>query len=276
MTSLRLATVNMLNNPSGFGKRAHALLAEVRTFQPDVIHMQEVPSLEEDRMLELFEEAGYVESYSASKNRHGSGFYYGNVTLSKLPILEAEDLTLEVHKAEKTPVAAGCVRVEKDGKDALLINVHLAWGLMAEWVRLRQVEEIAEYAWHDWLRRERPILMAGDFNTPAHSSTIRFLTGLQEGTHQNGTSWSDAWQIHGTPENEITSDPTSHWGQMTSRGKGLDPQRIPKRRIDYIMSFGWAYGTPGTLQSFTRFGDQPDKSGYTVSDHFGLCADVSL
>lgn len=273
---LSLATINLLNHPSGFGKRANALLREVQRLQPDVIHLQEVPSLEEDRLLALFEAAGYADSYSATKNRHGSGFYYGNTTLSKLPILDAEELALAVPKAEKTPVAAGCVRVEKAGQAALLINAHLAWGLTEEWVRLRQAEEIADYAWRDYLRRERPIVLAGDFNTEAKSSTVRFLKGLQEGTHANGTAWVDVWERFGTPENRVTSDPTGKWGHLTAETKGLAPERIPQRRVDYIFAFGWAYGGPGTPVSFERFGDQPDKDGYTVSDHFGLYAEFEL
>jgi len=274
--TLRIATLNILNNPSGFGKRASMLLEEIVKIQPDVINLQEVPSLEEAQLFQAFDRIGYTDSYSASKNRHGNGFYYGNVTLSRLPIVDADELPLAVLKAEKTPVAAGIVRVEKNGNPATIINAHLTWGSNMEWVRLRQAEQIADYAWQNWLANARPILLAGDLNSVPESSTVRFLSGYQEGTRQNGTLWIDAWRALGTAENEVTSDPTGYWGRMTAAAHNMDPAFIPKRRIDYIFSFGWGYGKTGGPVSLERFADKPNRDGMTASDHFGLYADILL
>jgi endonuclease/exonuclease/phosphatase family metal-dependent hydrolase len=274
--TIRIATINLLNNPSGFGKRANLLARDLRQIQPDVLCLQEIASLEEPQLVALMEQLGYVNSYAASRLQHRNGFFYGNMTFSRLPIVAADELTLKVPKAPSTPVAGAVVHVQKAGKTFTVINVHLSWGANNEWVRLRQVEEIADYAAKLTKEKKHPLVLAGDFNSPPRSTTYQFLTGNREGSRQNGTFWIDAWDMWGTPENEITSDPSGYWAAATAKPHGLDPDLIPKRRIDYLMAYEWCYGRSGSPMNFQRFADVEDKNGMTASDHFGLWADFLL
>lgn len=274
--TIRIASINLLNNPSGFGKRAQLLAQELERIQPDVLCLQEIASLEERQLVALMEQLGYVNSYAASRNKHRNGFFYGNMTFSRLPIIDAEELALQVVKAPITPLAGAVVHVRKQNTLFTVINVHLAWGADNEWVRLRQVEEIADYAKR--LRREspHPVVLAGDFNSVPRSTTYQFLTGNREGSRQNGTFWIDAWQMWGTPENEITSDPTTYWAVQTAKPHNLDPALIPMRRIDYLYAYDWCYGRSGSPMNFQRFADTVDKNGMTASDHYGIWADFLL
>lgn len=89
------------------------------------------------------------------------------------------------------------------------------------------------------------------------------------------TVWVDSWVLHGTQDNWATSDPSSFWGSRTAAGVGLlNSGMIPKRRIDYIMSYDWCYGRHGSPLSFGVFGNELSFSCSDLSDHFGVFSDI--
>lgn len=186
-------------------------------------------------------------------------------------------INLDIADRISEPVHALAAHIEYNGHDIHIINAHLAWGGNNEWVRLREAEKINAYVKSKLVNHPEAIfLLVGDLNTLETSSTVRYLKGLQEGTQPHlGAYWVDAWELHGNENNYITSDPETYWGVLTANGKGLTiPSLLPKRRIDYIFSYGWCYGKQGFPLNFNRFADK--KTVPEISDHYGIWSDIYI
>jgi hypothetical protein len=51
------------------------------------------------------------------------------------------------------------------------------------------------------------------------------------------------------------------------------PELLPDRRIDYVWTYGWAYGRPGCPVAMQRSFTDTTRYGYPASDHYGLTVD---
>lgn len=278
---LRFGSLNLLNNPSHLRERIPALVQEVSERDIQVLCLQEV--LRDDRLLveEALFNAGFVSaSYGEPVLNKHSGNFDGTAIFSKMvptayDFLSFEEIEQEI-MVEKKPIPAVVARFELNGRSVHVLSCHFAWGSFSEAVRLRQASVISRYARSVKLADSTAVVLAaGDFNARETSSTIRFLHGEQENNLGESTMWVDAWKVHGKPENWVTSDPTYFWGGQTARGVGiLNPDMIPKRRIDYILSFDWCYGSAGFPLSYDVFGDKRTGDVSELSDHFGIVSDI--
>jgi hypothetical protein len=102
------------------------------------------------------------------------------------------------------------------------------------------------------------------------------LSGLRRsGADSSGyTFWTEAFAVVGNPAEADTVAAGNHWAQQTARGVGIElPEMLPDRRIDYVWTFGWAYGRPGCPVAMQRSFTDTTRYGYPASDHYGLTVD---
>ncbi len=179
-------------------------IAEViRAYDPDVVLLQEV-----DRFMERTDEMDQPREFarlldmevSFVPNLLMNGGQYGNASLSRFPIIGAENVGLpNPHDVEPR----GCLRITVDvnGQPVDIWNTHL--GLDTE-ERRQQIRVIMDRLRLD----DYPTIVAGDFNEePDHSNMAPVLGILQD---------SFAWNAG---DNEYTV-----------------PVDEPTRRIDYIFA----------------------------------------
>jgi endonuclease/exonuclease/phosphatase family metal-dependent hydrolase len=117
-------------------------------------------------------------------------------------------------------------------------------------------------------------ILTGDFNTLPGSDTNRYLNGLGAGANGGYTFWTEAFALAGNPEEATTVSAGNHWAQLTARSVGIEfPEMLPDRRIDYVWTYGWAYGRPGCPVAMQRSFTDTTRYGYPASDHYGLTVD---
>jgi endonuclease/exonuclease/phosphatase family metal-dependent hydrolase len=277
--TLRVASLNLLNQPGNLQARLANLAAEVRALDLDVLCLQEVLA-EADPMVAdyLTQHTQLAHTHAAEPKWKAGGASYGTLTLTRKPLTCHEQMTYAGIDARGSAIIpATIVGIEHNGRTVHIINVHLAWGSQAEPVRMRQAELL-----NFWTERKRAadpdaiVLMLGDFNAEENNSVMRFLRGQQASALDFGTLWVDAWQMHGAPDNRITSEPETYWGEQTGARKSslYNLDLIPKRRIDYILAYDWCYGKAGSPLTFQRFADTLTGDAKEISDHFGICSDI--
>ncbi len=274
----RIGSLNILNNADGLEERMIALAKHLKHKNFDALCLQEVLGDSEDTfdsITFLKRELGFPFSFAPEPVSVAGSPLSGNAILSKHKFVNSFALNTEVEGAsrESIPVAVSVVNV--NGRDIHILSAHLAWGGPNEWVRLRQAELVSAYA-AGVFSENNIILLMGDLNTPSDSSTLRFLNGLQEGSsNKSGTLWVDAWKMFGNSDNEVTSDPDTVWGKNTAFNfrKLAFSEIMPKRRIDFLLSYEWCYGRHGSPLNFMRFADQAI-DGVEISDHFGVSSDI--
>lgn len=149
-------------------------------------------------------------------------------------------------------------------------STHLAWGSDAEGVRLEQLEYLDEMSAAAQRRSPQTVhVLCGDLNALPEGRAIRFMTGLDIGREGQGTQWVDAWAAAGTGGDGATSDPALVRAQISAQSVGIQRQDLlPRRRIDYVLVRGYAYGRPGCPLTC---GVLP---GADASDHNGIVADL--
>lgn len=282
---IRLATLNLLHSPISIEERVKFLAEEINRTEIDVLCLQEVLS-EKQAGFDIVE--FLCDNTNLSFGQRGittshKGLETGNATLTRF-----EDASFVQHSYVKSalhvspafgniiePVITSLI---VNGVNVHIFNVHYIWGSGAERTRVRQAEQLVRHVEH--LREVDPhcvCLMAGDFNSVPDALTMQFLYGLQESPDGATTLWVDAWKIAGNAENEITNDPETYWAKETCKAFNLlNVDLIPKRRIDYILSYEWCYGKTGSPVRFDRWANNQNQEGLEISDHFGIWADIYI
>lgn len=285
---LRIATINLLHNPEKLRERLEHLAFLLKHEDIDFLCLQEVPTPEVAGFY-----VGDVLGYKLGLAHKAVGVprdgKYGNVTLSRYPLGAIDPKKLNVKNVSVgwtvPPLVTG---VQVEGRPVYIINAHFAWGAHGEGTRVKQATDanlmgsiLFEKGGLDGERETRPVVvLAGDLNTVPESRTIRFLRGLDVNLKDESTLWLDAWSSVGADEDSHTTGDPTYFGQKTFKGVGpvYRPQNTPRRRIDYIMTLGWAYGNAGEPVAIRRFGHEtfpdPELGELTVSDHYGLIADL--
>lgn len=157
-----------------------------------------------------------------------------------------------------------------------LFSGHLAWGAQGEAERLGQATDIENHA--SVLEEARPgslSILGADANALPESRTMRYLRGLDLGANGASTLWTDTWEEQGAGDNWATTDQGKNcWGHRTARNVGIQqPEMLPARRIDYLLSRGWNYGRRGHVLGFGR---TVHPGGLDYSDHHGIWATFML
>lgn len=276
---LRLTTLNLNHDPAEIERRTGLACDELSVLAPEILCLQEV-SFENDgsaQLAAITAETGLAVVAATAQARSKHGILTGNAVLSSLPVLEAGRIELDTPQAP-LPVADYAVLQARTGQSLIIVSAHLCWGGDKEGVRLAQMTAIDGRV-RDLVERYRdrhPVaILAGDFNTEPDSDTHRFLTGRGAGTNGGYTYWTDTFTVAGSPDDAVTVAAGNHWAQVTARGVGIDfPEMLPDRRIDFVYTYGWAYGRTGSPVAVRRCFTDTTRYGFPASDHYGLTADL--
>lgn len=269
--TLKVVTFNALNSVVLAEERWGLLLQELHTVQAEVALLQEI-RIETVELLKLFAEqhGWHVSVGKMVATGHNLDRYYGNVTLTKQKPLKTQ--IMEVHELSQ-PTAVPMLLVYTE--EALLCNLHMAWGSFAEQSRLTTAHILNRVA--EKYLQENPtslVIAGGDYNTTPDSSTIRYLKGLEPYKHTS-TTWTSCWDM--VTDIFPTARKDGGWAEETAHSVGiLHPGLMPDRTIDYLMSYGWNYGRRGCPVSLEKFGTSQLSNGYGLSDHYGLTVDFLL
>lgn len=276
---LRVTTLNINHAPEAVDLRTGLVCDELGALRPDVFCLQEVrfdadgtsPQLE---AITAATGLTVATALAQADSKHGS--LTGNAILTVLPVIESGSFLLGTPDA-KLKRANYAVLQAATGQSVIVVSAHLFWGGNKERERLIQATAIDAHVvklmakYHD---KDPMAVLAGDFNTTPGSDTNRFLTGHGAGAHGGYTFWADAFTVAGNPAEATTVAADNHWAQATARGVGIVfPEMLPDRRIDYVWTYGWAYGRPGAPVAIKRSFTDTTRYGYPASDHYGLTVD---
>ena len=171
----RIVTYNV-HKCRGLDRRVRpARIVEVlREVQADVIAMQEVLCIpgklsEDDQAHFIAEELGYT--YRFGENRKLRGGAYGNVVLSRLPLLATHNHDISIRGREQR----GCLRVDVElssGSVLHVYNVHLGTAYLE---RRHQARRLLDTEILHNQETPGPRVLLGDFNEWTRGLTSRLL-----------------------------------------------------------------------------------------------------
>lgn len=266
--TLRVATANIWFDERNWQSRYEDLSTLFKELECDIVLIQEVPHGRCEEALAIL----------TSNNEHRVGSIAPaslsiNAVLTKHPG-EAEAAVEHHEKIDgKTLTTTGAVFVfERRGWRIRVSSVHQPWGGTRDIARLRSAatidRELSLRASCD------ATIIGGDFNAESTHDSIRYIIGRAAFEGRNA-HWTDAWATAGEGDG-TTSSPENVYARMVGEGHGfLDPRMLPERRIDYIFTKGYAYGSLGTpLRAFTR--REGVEGRPYPSDHWMVVADLYL
>jgi endonuclease/exonuclease/phosphatase family metal-dependent hydrolase len=266
MGTLRIATLNMWGLRGRWPHRRAVLTEEFRRLDADLITLQETilrPGV--DQVREVLGD-DYHLVHSRTRESDGQGI----TIASRRPFGRVTELDLRVtdrtHDFACTALVAEVPAPEPVGR-VWLVNHFPDYQLDHEHERTLQAHVVARHV-EDVLRAyPGHVILAGDLDAEPQADSLRFLTGRHTVQGLN-VCYRNAWTAAhpgGTgpdadtfvPENPNAAD----WDW-------------PFRRIDHILVRCGPHGGP-TLRVLDcgRTFDRPDTS---ISDHYGLVADLAL
>lgn len=265
---MRIASLNALSDPERFLERLEQICVEARDAGVEVLALQEIPGGQHGAIRQIARDNGFPAQHLES-GRAGDGL--GTFGTS---VFDDSGTVTVSHGTGSRKFS--WVRL----RGVWVLNVHLTWGAHNEPARLEEVAALDAFAAarHDEVMRgvadaQEPLfVLAGDCNAEPDNDCIRFLRG-KTGHAGRGTYWTEA-----TLGTDLESVPTTReknfWGRRTAASKGLDPDTLPPRRIDFLFVRGWRHGNRGTPTGTRRFGVSITPSGFEVSDHYGWVTDL--
>lgn len=282
--TIRLATMNILNTARVFTERMVAITDQLRELQPDILSFQEAIFSAEGKDLDDVQRCadalGMTLLVGAAPVPHPTkDLTFTNVTLvsSRVQVIGSESVILRSQHGTGTHPSITQTHLKVNGRLVVIFNAHLPWGSANEPARLTCALQVSEIA-AEILQQDPSaiIYFNGDFNTEPDSDTLRYLRSKHVLPGDKTTLWVDAWlMFHAEHEDGHTSRNDGAEAIETALGVGIAmPHLLPRRRIDYILGYGWIYGRPGTPLNIERFGFGQTPSGRALSDHYGLYSDV--
>jgi len=271
---LKVITLNLWRDEYLKKERLDLTIKAVKEANADIVTLQEVTS-----MLEY----GYPTTAHYIASRTGlevvifndpQSEEIGTAILSKLPCVSSRPVVLSERNGK-----AVFAELMHPQRNILIATAHLSWGSQVEGERFREAVVLDglfsnEISADTGKRAGEAIgLLTGDFNALPDSPTINYLRGkmLVEGKN---TLWVDSWETKLEPG--YTSTLTNNNSEITARSSGLNPKlTMPERRIDYVFSYGYAYGRAGSFHSSELFGNIPT-AGLYPSDHLGIITEINL
>ncbi len=230
------------------------MIAELRKLNAAVILLQEVSAAESVLGFLRSNLSGYHASYSRRKNKTE-----GLLCLSKTKPKKVSNLYLAQDRLAQK------LTFEISGQTVNIVNVHLYFGAFRDKPRTVQAKQLLEFA-------SFPAIVAGDFNAPLRSVSMKLLLGRFKNTF--------------TPPNKLFwTSPTPLWRGRGARHRlrrgALRAARAVVRGplagihgpIDHIL----VDNTFQVVRCCVVF-DQPSPADPNLyaSDHVGLVADLQL
>lgn len=277
---LKIITMNTLHTPFKLEERITRIAYELKEENPDIVCLQEIVfdlnNDTESSSLEIITKITGLSIVSTDPYYERHGRRSGTVILSRLNICESGIGFIPDDTTQSCYNSCYVVLESESSRPVIVFSIHGAWRGNNEHLREKQFLALNTHANEletKYSDRNPIVVFCGDFNSVPESSTLRFLKGLAS-LDGKGAYWVDCWEAVGDGDG-ITSDPLSKLGQLTARNCGIMmPERIPARRIDYILAKDWVYGRAGTPLSAKIIGNTVDDEGYTPSDHYGICSEL--
>ena len=163
MSALVLVSLNLLNDLTFWDLRALLIVAELRRLNPDVIALQEVAlPLNNARWLadQLGEYTVQLQPKTGARREHEA-----LALLSRLPVTPHDGLEL-IHQDR----VAQRITVRVGDAPLVIANTHLLAWLTDATPRSEQVRRLL-----DWLPRDVPTIVCGDFNALPHYRAIAVM-----------------------------------------------------------------------------------------------------
>jgi endonuclease/exonuclease/phosphatase family metal-dependent hydrolase len=256
---LRVLTLNIWNLSGNWKSRRHAIVAVLRSRDPDVVCLQEVVVSERGNQAEWLasELGGWSVAHAGEPAPAGAG-QFGNAVLSRWAIATSSSTQLP-YASDEREVQRVVVHARTNGVD--VFSTHLSWQLHDAALREQQVQALVQFVADctDPAARVGPVV-AGDFNAEPDSTAIRYLTGLAS-LDGASTYLQDAWRLAGDGPGLTWSNGNPH--------ATLDQE--PDRRIDYVFSGFHGRTGAGRPMACEIVANEP-VDGVWPSDHFGVFA----
>ena len=280
MEVLRVATLNVWNRSGPWAERLRLIRDELGRLDAHVVGLQEVMRLvrpgtlepispEHDQAHEIADGFDYEVGYAGASD-YGNGLIMGNAVLSRFPLFETRTFRLPDEGTGERRALLYALLGAPWGRLPVFVT-HLNWRFDHGFVRLRQVESIAER-----INEVAPIqagflppVLMGDFNAAPDADEIRFITGL----HVRGgksVHFADAWVYGSDGSPGATYDPKNDYARKN---------REPPRRIDYIFTRGpdaELRGEPMHARLAFHEGVGAGSATLWPSDHFGVYAEIMM
>lgn len=271
--TFELCQVNMLNNGAEMLDRYKLFGEALEEKEFDIITLQEVSDVENMKI--TLNNAGFEHIVFSDSILFDIPDKRSHLAIaSKHPFSDLAEVDLKVNTASYTLLTA---QVNINGQLVNVFSSHMPWGSFNEGSRLKVAEDINELAGRiSKVFPDSISVLGGDLNAEPESRTVRYLTGNDLASDNlSSTLWVDAYATVGNESNYTTTDHAENfYGRRTALSVGvLYPDYIPQRRIDYIMTYGWAYGRLGCPIEFGYF-EHPN--GKVFSDHNSISAKLIL
>jgi len=245
MTTIKACSLNLFGAGPSIAERLVIFEDWIRSSEPDVVALQEVP---EPELLDgIARRLGYelVHVPTGTLNNRD-----GLATLSRVPVAETASVQLPVTDG-LNPRKASLLRVRLGQKYMGVINTHLSYGSELTHLRLTQVETILSSE----IRPRDPLIFCGDLNSLPTEGSIRQLRD------NHIVPLTDVWkERHGAAEDGAT---------FCVENEYLDPEIQDRRRYDYIFRSDTITSRAIDIV-FTTYDD------HRVSDHYGLFATLEV
>jgi endonuclease/exonuclease/phosphatase family metal-dependent hydrolase len=268
---LKILTFNIDAHPKDRLERVKRVTQLLDTYQPDIVLLQETIPLEPG-----FDAAEYIAANSYLKLASNSN--KGTAILSIFDPIDSFSLDLA---GKISRPSATFAKFDTPTHPIVVCSAHLSWGSAMEVERLTQVMQIEEvfarYGAVDPFREGGNgviSFLGGDLNATPEAASIKWLKGLSV-ENSSSTHWTDAWVIGNGAG--YTSDPENPLLTRTAESSNIGnwPEApLPKRRIDYLFSRGFAYGRAGAPLEVEVISNLP---GHPFpSDHYALLGKFSF
>jgi endonuclease/exonuclease/phosphatase family metal-dependent hydrolase len=247
---LSVLTYNVLSPAhADWPARRKVITAGLADLDPDVLLLQEVAEDLVDR------------HHAWHSQRSADGV--GAALYSRWPIVAVHEQDLRVTSRVDLPWSAVVVAEIGAPFGTLLVAHHKpTWHLGYALERELQAVAAARFIEKQAFERDVHVILAGDFDDPPESSSIRFWTGRQS-LDGLSVAYRDATdgQLTFTPENPLVTA-----GEMALE---------EGRRIDYVMVRCGVHGPTLRTVGARRVFDRP-VDGVWPSDHFGVFAEFAV
>ena len=251
-------------------RRVEAVFREAIDSNVEVLLLQEIAHDQKENIRNLAIAAGYEHSFiSPSRTIRNQGTVPSSTAIfSHYPLSHADEMTLTLASGATKAARA---HVKFNGHDIFCMSVHLVRGAANGAIRLKQATLIEEAATRSAYDGGHAIV-GGTFNDISDGDSVRYLKGLKTSLNVSSAFWVDS-----TEHTEIANTPTTRYqstlGKEAARISGIKfPELLPNRKLDYLFSRGWVYGTIGTPLDSSLFGVSLLPEG-VLSDHFGIMSD---
>jgi endonuclease/exonuclease/phosphatase family metal-dependent hydrolase len=266
---LRVATLNLWGRQGAWDERRSVLVEGLRELGPDLVAFQEAIVGEGyDQVADLLDPSYHVAHQGVGLLGDGN---HGASIASRWPLGEVREVDL--HLTERTKdypcaVLAAEVLAPEPLGPLLFVSYGPSHQLSVELEREMQAVTTARFVEEHVGRRDRHVVLAGDFNTDPESASVRFWCGRQS---LRGTSvcYRDAWE-EGHPD-----EPGHTFSPRNPLVRENKPALGRGRRIDYVFvrCSDALYGPTLDLSACELIFDKP-VDGVWASDHFGVVADL--